>query len=127
MGELEDAAREAELMPPPPLSNKKKDKEKKKFVPKEPILLGPFFSGNVNGDQVIPQLLQANTVQFINCELANPFLNYEAVFSNLDSSSSSSSALKSVLQSSETLSEKNSNNIFPKSLLQSMIQVITLT
>lgn len=121
LGELEDAAREAELFPPPQTAAGAKKKEKKKFIPKEPVLFGPFFGG---GDQIIPQILQANSIQFIGSlhSFNNPFTNYEAVFSNLESTSSlaaDSGTKKS--QSSENL-EKNTV-VFPETLLPSLIQV----
>ena len=106
---MEDyASRETELMPSLP----PKKKEKKKFVPKEPVLIGPFFGG---GDQVIPQLLQSSTVQFLGDFSMNPFSNYEAVFIDLESSSGSKKSTYSVSEAA--------NNTFPESLLPSMIQV----
>lgn len=98
---------------PPPTTSSKKSKERRKFIPKEPMLLGPFFD-----DQVIPQYLQGSTIQFINNEKwqGSPFANYEAVFVGLESTKKSSfSELK------DDRSERSS--VFPENLLQSLIQV----
>ena len=116
-GELEDAAREAELMPPPQQQQQKKTK--RKFIPKEPVLLGPFIS-----DQSVPQILQSSNLQFISCDSPtwigrSPFSNYEAVFSGIESSLST--AKKSSQVANE--SEKSERTVFPESLLPSMIQV----
>lgn len=112
-GELEEAAREAELMPPGPKQKGAKDQQqqqRKKFIAKEPVLYGPFHSQ----DQVIPQCLQSSTVQFLGCFDA-PFSNLEAVFGALESSSTKKS----------TTSEERASN-FPEALLPSLIQVTNL-
>jgi hypothetical protein len=110
-GELEDATREAELMPPSSSTTSKKSKERRKFIPKEPMILGPFFD-----DQLIPQFLQSSTLQFINNEKWQcPFANYEAVFSGLEGNKKSSS--------SESKEDRSERNLFPENLLPSMIQV----
>lgn len=110
-GELEDAVREAELMPPPAAASKK-SKERRKFIPKEPMILGPFFD-----DQVIPQYLHGSTIQFINNEKwqESPFTNYEAVFVGLEGTKKSSF--------SESKDERSERSVFPENLLPSMIQV----
>lgn len=112
-GELEDAAREAELMPPPPPKEKEK-KAKRKFIPKEPVLLGPFLL-----DQAVPQMLQSSCVQFLGgCDWTglSPFSNYETVFSGLESSLTS-------VKKSQVTNIENDKSVFPESLLPSMIQV----
>lgn len=104
-GELEEAAKEADLMPPP--SSSKKNVQRKKFIPKEPILFGPFHSQ----DQVIPQCLQGSTVQFIGESGNNPFANLEAVFVGLESGMTKKSAVN------------EGGAVFPDALLPSLIQV----
>lgn len=120
-GELEEAAREAELQPPTANNSTgtsaapNKRKERRKFVPKEPLLLGPFFS-----DQVIPQILQGSTVQFADWAVMGrgPFEDCEAVFSSLEASTVSNFSKKASVESSSV--EKS---VFPETLLASMIQV----
>lgn len=98
---------------PPPSAASKKSKERRKFIPKEPMLLGPFFD-----DQVIPQYLQTSTLQFINNEKwqASPFANYEAVFVGLEGVKKSE-----VKEDRSERSERSS--LFPENLLNSLIQV----
>ncbi len=112
-GELEEAEREAELMPPPSAASSKKSKERRKFIPKEPMLLGPFFD-----DQIIPQCLQGSTLQFIRNEKweGSPFSNYESVFAGLESGKKSS-------PSSDSTEKSDRSSVFPESLLPSLIQV----
>lgn len=124
---MEEAAASAELQPPPPLTKKK---ERRKFVPKDPLVLGPFFlSSDQSQVQIIPQILQASTIQFINNNNSmwqhhlNPFSNYETVFSGLEILSSSSSKKNfngEFVSSSLASSDKG---IFPEALLPSLIQV----
>lgn len=117
-GELEDAAREAELMPPSSTAASKKSKERRKFVPKEPMLLGPFLD-----DQVIPQCLQGSTLQFIKNEkwIGSPFANYEAVFAGLEGNKKSSNDCRD--EKNENRSERSDRSVFPENLLSSLIQV----
>ena len=117
-GELEEAAREAELMPPSQQPQQKK--AKRKFIPKEPVILGPFLC-----DQSVPQILQSSVLQFIACDPItwlgkSPFNNYDAVFAGLDSSISSS---RKSLSSSSQVPNDTEKSTFPESLLPSMIQV----
>lgn len=139
---MEEAAASAELQqqqqPPPPPPPQSKRKERRKFVPKDPMVLGPFyFSRDQIQVQVIPQILQASTIQFIDNNnninsmwlQVNPFSNYETVFSGLEVLSSSSSRKNIILNgeqvssSSTTPSDKGERSIFPEALLPSLVQV----
>lgn len=87
--------------------------KRKKFIPKEPVLFGPFH--HQNQDQVIPQCLQGSSLQFIdeNSWKINPFLNYDSIFLGLESVSTRKSLA----------SEERGAATFPDTLLPSLIQV----
>lgn len=99
------------------MSDKAKPPRKTKFIPKEPVLYGPFISA----DQVLPQCLQPSTLQIFSSSssfgFGDPFANYEAVFVGLESSGSSSGNGK------KASSFDADKSVFPENLLPSMIQV----
>ena len=70
---------EKEALAVPPLIQKKR----KRFIPKEPLILGPFFGPAGEG---LPELIKASMVQFVAGQWAekDPFAGYlEAVFGHL--------------------------------------------
>lgn len=100
-----------------------KKKEKRKFIPKEPILFGPF----IHSDQIIPQILQSSSIQFIgnyhtwmNAHNHNPFSDYELVFSALEGSRKTSH------DPSNPNIKESTPSTFPNHLLNSLITVIII-
>lgn len=83
-GELE----EKEANAYPPQQPQPQQRRKKKFIPKEPLILGPFI-----GEAVMHELAQASPVQFLNpaWKGKNPFEGCDVVVAGLVSSSSKSS------------------------------------
>lgn len=75
--------KEANALPPIQPSDRRR---RKKFVPKEPLVLGPFYGDVTN------ELALASPVQFLNAEWKqkNPFEGCEVVVAGLVSSSKSS-------------------------------------
>ncbi len=83
-------------------------KKRKKFIPKEPFILGPFFDSNNCGSE----LIKASPVQFLNWEWGkrNPFDGYlESVFAHL--------------LSDEATAKAKQAKEFPEALLPSLIKV----
>lgn len=108
-GEAEEKA--AMAMPEPPTKRKT---ERRKFVPKEPVMLGPFLFA----DQQLPPLLQASPVQFIG-EIwrTSPFSNYDGVFASLEASHRAKTA------SSTADVPVKTPVVFPESLVPSLVKV----
>lgn len=106
-GELEE--QEAMAMPPPQPQSKKRSK---KFIPKEPIILGPFLAAQDCCSGEFPELIRASVVQFVDLawERRNPFEAYiETVFADLTSK--------------ESAVAKSTGKEFPEVLLPSLIKV----